>query len=116
MAVAAPTLVNPTEATLELVTPDPAEQAKLTLIDGLAFDGFGNLLGVLEVTFPLGSVVYIDKGTGAVTKLISEINRADQIALHPSGDFYVTSEAPSSTIDRIYRVEVGYDASDSMMG
>ena len=95
------------------MTPDPLQQSKLDLIDGLAFDAFGNLLGVLEILGAAGGVVYVDGATGEVTKLLSGISRADQIALHPSGDVFVTSEVvPASTSNRVYRVVLGYGAND----
>jgi sugar lactone lactonase YvrE len=94
------------------VTPDPAEQAKLYRIDGIAFDSAGNLFGVLEISDPSGGVVSIDIDTGAVTPLTTGIPRADQIALHPSGDFFVTSEvSPAATSQRLYRVSVQYNGS-----
>lgn len=108
-----PQLADPRAGSLELVTPDPAEQAKLVNIDGLAFDSFGHLLGVREIGGADGAVVYIDKDSGAVTVLVDQISRADQIALHPSGDLFVTSEvSPESTTDRIYRVTITYDSND----
>lgn len=111
--VADPILSDATIGTLELVTPDPAEQNKLNKIDGLAFDPFGNLLGVKEILGETGGVVYIDKQTGAVTVLVTGISRADQIALHPSGDLLVTSEVtPGATTDRVYRVTPAYNASN----
>jgi sugar lactone lactonase YvrE len=110
-AGADPQLADPTVGSLELVTPDPAEQAKLNAIDGLAFDSFGNLFGTLELAGSAGAVVYIDKVAGTVTELVSGIARADQIARHPSGDLYVTSEVgPAATNDRIYRLMITYDA------
>ena len=105
-----PKLADPYVGTLELVTPSAMEQAKLNNIDGLAFDFYGNLFGVLEISGSSGGVVYIDKDTGVVTPIISGIIRADQIALHPSGDFFVTSEtSPSSMTDRVYRIMIGYN-------
>jgi sugar lactone lactonase YvrE len=107
-AFAQPVLTDPGAGVLELVTP-PSEAAKLNLIDGLAFDAYGNLLGCLEITGTGGAVVFIDKATGLVTTLVTGISRADQIALHPSGDFFVTSEVSgASTTARLYRVTVGY--------
>jgi sugar lactone lactonase YvrE len=115
-AAADPVLADPSMGTLELVTPEPSQQASLPRIDGLAFDEFGNLFGALEVSGATGGVVYIDKQTGDVVTLVEEIGRADQIALHPSGDLFVTSELkPASTSDRIYRVAVAYDASQRPM-
>ena len=78
---AAPVLMDPAVGTLELVTPDVAQQAMLNRIDGLAFDGFGNLVGALEIFGSEGAVVYIDKATGDVANLVEGISRADQIAL-----------------------------------
>ncbi len=110
VTTAAPMLIDASVGTLELLTPDPGEQAKLNQVDGLAFDSFGNLFGVLEISGSDGGVVYVDKVTGSVTKLVSGIRRADQIALHISGDLFVTSEVqPASRTDRVYRVTVGYD-------
>jgi len=112
-AVAAPELADPDVGTLELVTPSAAEQAKLDMIDGLAFDSFGNLFAVLEITGAGGGVVYVDKDTGVVTPLVTGISRADQIALHPSGNFFVTSETgPASVTERVYRIVVGYDVNN----
>jgi hypothetical protein len=103
-------LVDPTEGTLELVTALPSQQAKLDRIDGLAFDAFGNLLGALEISGDDGGAVYIDKVTGDVTQLVFRVSRADQIALHPSGDMYVTSEiSPASMNRRVFRMTMGYD-------
>ena len=47
-AVAVPELVDPVDGSLTLVTPSPAEQAKLDQVDGLAFDAFGNLMAVRQ--------------------------------------------------------------------
>ena len=110
IAEAVPQLSDPSAATLELVTRSAEDRAKLNLIDGLAFDAFGNLFGALEISGALGGVVAIDKFTGRVTGLVSGISRADQIALHPGGDFFVTSEVrPASTSNRLFRVTVEYD-------
>lgn len=102
-AGAAPSLREPGAGSLELVA---ADAVQLLEIDGLAFDGFGNLFGALEIDGVDGGVVYIDKLTGVVTKLTSGIDRADQIALDSSGDFFVTSEArpPASATMRVYRI------------
>jgi hypothetical protein len=86
-ARAAPALYDPTIGVLELVTPTAAAQQSLNVIDGLAFDNYGNLFGVREITGSSGGVVYIDKATGSVTTLVTGISRADQIAIHPNGDF-----------------------------
>jgi sugar lactone lactonase YvrE len=118
-AGAAPVLANPAQGSIALVAQDANE---LDEIDGLAFDAFGNLFGALEIDdiggVPQGGVVYVNKSSGAVTNLISDIDRADQIAYDPAnsttatGVFYVTSESrdPPSTIDRVFRVEVAYAA------
>ncbi|MBM3679274.1 MAG: hypothetical protein FJW96_15590, partial [Actinobacteria bacterium] len=109
VAAGAPALSDPGAGTLELVTPSPTEQAKLDLIDGLAFDGFGNLFGTLEILGAGGSVVYVDKATGIVTNVLSGISHADQIALHTSGDLFVTSEVTgAATTNRVYRVMLAY--------
>ena len=109
-ALAAQELVDPSVGTLELVTPTPAQQAKLVRIDGLEFDEFGNLFGVLEIDSSAGGLVHVDKASGEVTTLLTGIRNADQIELHPSGDFFVTSEVkPESTTDRLYRVTVAYE-------
>ena len=110
-ARAGPQLDDPSAGTLELVTLSLGDRWKLDKIDGLAFDSFGNLFGALEVPGLLGGVVHIDKFTGEVTRLAFGIPRADQIALHPSGDLLVTSEVrPPSTSNRLFRVSVEYDA------
>lgn len=111
VAMATPELVDPSAGTLELVTPKPADRAELQSIDGLAFDSRGNLFGALEIAGAAGGVVHIDEFTGAVTKLVSGISRADQIALHPGGDLFVTSEVRfAATSNRLFRVTVEYDA------
>jgi sugar lactone lactonase YvrE len=108
---AAPSLSNPSRGRLELVTALASQQQMLDEIDGLAFDSFGNLFGVLEIDGNAGGVVSIDKVTGAVTTLVTGISTADQIAVHPSGAFYVTSEvSPASRNERLWRVAVTYDA------
>ena len=110
---AAPILDPSINGILTLVTPSPAEQAKLNLIHELDFDSFGNLFGTLEIFGSNGSVVYIDKNTGLVTSLVSGISRPNQIALHSSGDFFVTSEVtPTSTTDRLFRVTPTYNGSN----
>lgn len=110
-ASAEPELVDPVGGVLELVTPDAAERAKLNQVDDLLFDSYGNLLATREISGSTGGVVAIDPATGVVTVLVTGISRADQIALHPSGDFFVTSEVhPAATENRIYRVHVNYDA------
>jgi sugar lactone lactonase YvrE len=112
-AAADPVALDPSVASVELVTPAPAEQAKLGLVDDLLFDARGNLLATLEIAGANGGVVWIDPATGVVTPLVTGISRADQIAQAPSGEFYVTSEvAPAATTNRIYRVDVTYDASN----
>lgn len=106
-------LSDPGVGTLSLVTPDPLEQAKLDRIDGLAFDAFDNLIGAREIVGASGGAVYVDKATGVVSVLVTGISRADQIALHTSGDLFITSEVlVSQTTDRIFRLSVGYDASN----
>lgn len=110
IAAAAPQLSDPSVGSLELVTLSAEDRAKLNRIDGLAFDSFGNLFGAVENSGVQGGVVYIDKFTGAVTRLVFGISRADQIALHPDGDLLVTSEVtPASTSNRLFRVAVEYD-------
>ena len=104
-ALAAPALADPGSATLELVTPSAAEQAKLDQVDGLAFDAFGNLLAPLEI-FTNGAIVYIDKDTGIVTTLLTNIDHPDQIALDASGDMWFALEVtPASTSNRIRTFE-----------
>jgi sugar lactone lactonase YvrE len=52
----------------------------------------------------------VDTASGAVAVLVTGISRADQIALHPSGDLFVTSEVhPAATTGRLFRVSVAYD-------
>ncbi len=117
---AGPVLSNPALGTITLVAKDASA---LDEIDGLAFDAYGNLFGALEIDNdaggnPRGGIVYVDKLTGTVTNLISNIDRADQIAFDPvsstatMGRFYVTSESRglASTSDRLFRVEVSYNA------
>jgi sugar lactone lactonase YvrE len=107
-ASADPQLADPRVGSLELVT---APSAPLDLVDGLAFDAAGHLFAALEISGAGGGVVAVDAGSGAVTPLVTGISRADQIALHPSGDFFVTSEiSPGATSQRIYRVMVSYGA------
>ena len=91
IAAAAPQLSDASVGSLELVTLSAEDRAKLNRIDGLAFDSFGNLFGAVENSGVQGGVVYIDKFTGAVTRLVFGISRADQIALHPDGDLLVTT-------------------------
>ena len=113
-ALGQPVMVNPADGTLTLVTPSAAEQAKLGRVDGLDFDPFGNLMAVLEISDATAGAVYIDKLTGAVTTLITGVSRLDQIALDPSGDLWVTREVGGpSTSNRIYRLVVGYDGSNT---
>jgi sugar lactone lactonase YvrE len=96
---------------LTLVTPLPAQQLQLNLVDGLAFDRYHNLLALLEITGPTGAAVYVDTESGNVVSLRTGMSRADQIALHPSGDLFITSEVtPAATTNRVYRLQVGYDA------
>lgn len=118
--LAGPVLTNPALGTIRLVATDASA---LDEIDGLAFDAYGNLFGTLEIDKdaggnPRGGLVYVDKLTGTITNLISDIDRADQIAFDPTsstattGRFYVTSESrgAASTVDRLFRVEVSYNA------
>jgi sugar lactone lactonase YvrE len=101
-------LSNPAVGTLDVLTPNGDN---LQGIDVLSFDAFGNLFVAREVTGAGGGVSYVDKSTGLATNLVNGISRADYIALHPSGDFFVTSEVtPGQTTDRVYRVSVSYDA------
>lgn len=110
---AQPQLADPSYGTLSLLTTTPQQQQQLDFVDGLAFDRHWNLLAVLEIAGAAGAAVFIDITTGDVTPLVSGISRADQIALHPSGDLFVTSEvAPASNTNRVYRLHVGYDAND----
>lgn len=116
---AAPILSNPAEGVLGLVAQDASG---LDNIDGLAFDSLGNLFGALEIDKdgggnPQGGVVYVDKVTGTVASLISNIDRADQIAYDSTTStptnavFFVTSESrdPASTTDRLFRIEISYN-------
>lgn len=116
-ALAIPSMVNPADGTLILVTPSPSEQAKLNRVDGLAFDAFGNLMAVLEIADASAGVVYIDKLTGDVTVLITgltSLSRLDQIALHPSGEMWITREVGGpATSNRIFRMVIGYDGSNT---
>ena len=106
LVFAAPFLTDTSVGTLKLVVKDTIN---LVEPEGLAFDPFGNLFVTLEITGSLGGVSYVDKNTGAVTNLVTGISRADGIILLPDGDFLVVSEVtPSSSIDRLYRVEVTY--------
>ncbi|MCA9216844.1 MAG: hypothetical protein KDB27_27430 [Planctomycetales bacterium] len=101
-------LSDPSVGSISLVTP-PDQQVHLGLIDGLAFDQFGNLFGTLEVSDTSGGVVWIDKSTGNVTSMVTGISRADQLSFALSGHLFVSSEVtPASTTNRIYDVQIGY--------
>ncbi|MEZ5065717.1 MAG: hypothetical protein R3B81_13375 [bacterium] len=107
-AHAVPSLTNPEEGVLERLTP-ASEASKLDAIDGLAFDPYGNLLGVREVSGVGGGVVAIDTETGLVTELLAGVSRADQIALVSGGEFRVTSEVtPASPTSRLFALTLGY--------
>ena len=110
-SVARRAVIRPKTATELRVTANSATD--LSLVDGIEFDEFDNLFAVLEIDSSAGAVVYINKDTGAVTSLVTGIQRADQIAYAGSGVFYVTSEVSgASTTDRIYQVTVTYDGSN----
>jgi sugar lactone lactonase YvrE len=110
-AYADPVLLDPAGGVLELVTPASSEQAKLNQVDDLLFDPYGNLLATREISGANGAVVAIDIATGTVSVLVTGISRADQIARHPSGDYFVTSEVDgAATSNRIFRVRLSYDA------
>lgn len=109
---AAQVLTDPSVGTLELVTPI-SQAGKLDLIDGLAFDRFGNLLGALEISGPAGGVVSIATGSGLVTPLFQGFSRVDQLDLDLAGQFFGTREvAPSQTFDRLLGFTLAYDSSD----
>src|SRR5262245_43997432 len=110
-AGADPVLADPRVGTLSLVAQDPVG---LQLVDGLAFDRFGNLFATREAV-ATGGVSYVNTATGAVTRLtdasgqLAVIPRADYIALHTGGDLLVTSEVtPASTTNRLFRVQISY--------
>jgi len=108
--LAAPFITNPSLASLNLVASNATD---LQDVDGLAFDSFGNLFAVRESTGAAGGLVYVDKATGLITPLVSGIPRADQVALHTSGDLFVTSEkSGASSTNRLFRVAVTYNASN----
>lgn len=90
-----PQLQNGVQAALGLAASDPV---KLPRVDGLAFDRFGNMFGLLEVVDSGGGVVYIDKATSAVTPIALNIPGACQFDIHPNGDLYVSSELPIQNI------------------
>jgi len=105
----APILVDPALGSLDRLVQD---LTNLPRVDGLAFDGFGNLFAALEVVGSDGGLSWVDTGTGVATRLISGISGVDQVALDPAtGELYITSELnPAQTTDRIFRVSVSYDA------
>ncbi len=103
-----PQLANGISGVLEKFVQD---MANLPRVDGLAFDRFGNLFGVLEVVSAGGGVVYIDKATGAVTPIALGIPGACRLDVHPNGDIYVASELPIP-IGGLYRVAVAYDGAN----
>jgi hypothetical protein len=95
------------------------DTVNLPRVDGLAFDRFGNLFGVLEVVSAAGGVVYIDKATGAVQPIALNIPGACRLDVHPNGDVYVSSELPIQNINGVdvqlgglYRVVLTYDAAN----
>ncbi|MCB1865702.1 MAG: hypothetical protein KDG50_09750 [Chromatiales bacterium] len=107
---AVPMLADTALGTLELVAHDPLN---LLRVDGLTFDSHGNLFAALEV-IGNGGVSYIDKTTGTVVRLISNISGVDQIDSHPSGAFHFTVElTPAQTTGRVYRMDVTYDGSNT---
>jgi sugar lactone lactonase YvrE len=115
---AAPALVDPDAGLLELVTP-PETAARLDLVDGLAFDRFGNLFAALEIPGPFGGLALVAPDTGEVTPFAGGISRADQVAvrevlLQPglvAATLVVTSEvAPAATAQRLFSVGLAYDA------
>jgi sugar lactone lactonase YvrE len=117
-AAAAPGLVDPDVGLLELVTP-PETAARLNLVDGLAFDRFGNLFAALEIPGPFGGLALVAPDTGEVAPFAGGIGRADQVAvrevlLQPdlaATTLVVTSEVtPAATSQRLFEVGVSYDA------
>lgn len=107
--VAAPILVDPALGSLDRLVQD---SSNLPRVDGLAFDGFGNLFAALEVVGSDGGLSWVDTSSGVATRLISGISGVDQVALDPAtGELYITTELnPAQTTERILRVSVGYDA------
>jgi len=106
-ALAEPRLPDSSSELLQLVA---RHVETLDLVDGLAFDDFGNLFAVRERAGVSGGVTFIDKVTGESVNLLSGISRADQISLSPSGELLVTSEVtPASSTDRLFMVHVSYD-------
>ena len=113
---AGPTLADGVAGVLEKVITDPV---KLPRIDGLAFDRFGNLFGVLEIVNSGGGVVHIDKVTAAVTPIALNIPGSCRLDVHPNGDLYVSSELPIEIVNGVpvqfgglYRVAVTYDGAN----
>jgi hypothetical protein len=96
------------------VTP-PETAVQLDLVDGLAFDPFGNLVAALEIPGLRGGLVLVDVETGEVTDLGGGISRADQVALlgrrfRETAEFLVTSEVSrAATSRRLFVVVVFYD-------
>lgn len=112
----APQLASGISGVIERLVVDPVG---LQRIDGLAFDAFGNLFGVLEVVSGDGGLVYIDKVTGAVRSIALGIPGACRVDIHPNGDAYVSSELPivnfggvEVQLGGIYRVAVTYDVAN----
>ncbi|MFQ5415226.1 MAG: SMP-30/gluconolactonase/LRE family protein, partial [Phycisphaerae bacterium] len=105
-----PAIVATDVVALQLVA---ADNVALRNVDMLTFDAFGNLFANREARGAAGGVSYVDVEAGTATVLVTGINRADGITLHPSGALYITSETSgASTTDRIYRVDVTYDAAN----
>ncbi|MEO8306047.1 MAG: hypothetical protein ABI724_18200 [Betaproteobacteria bacterium] len=107
-----PKLADGIPGVLELVVFDPV---KLPRIDGLGFDRFGNLFGVLEVVSAAGGVVTIDKATGGVLPIALGIPGACRLDVHPNGDVYVSSELPiylGIQFGGLYRTAITYDATN----
>ena len=74
------------------ISPVAYAPTNLYRIAGLAFDAAGNLFGALEIVGPDGGLVHVDKSSGTVTRMLSGISGADQIAFNAAGELYVTSE------------------------
>jgi hypothetical protein len=73
----------------------------LPRLDGLAFDRFGNLFGLLEMVTTAGDVVTIDQAMGAVFPIALNIPGACRLDVHPNGDIYASNELPIQNIGGI---------------
>jgi sugar lactone lactonase YvrE len=99
-APAAPSLADPADGTLILVTPSASEQAKLDQVDGLAFDAFGNLLAPLEIFGANGGIVDLSDGRRLRRQQYARLTRPDNVEFGPDGYLYISEDrsAPNSRI------------------